>query len=463
MSEIIITVTQLVYLIAASLFIMGLRYLTSPQTARRGNFMASSGMLIAVVVTLLDLSVLNYQMILLAIVVGSLIGGVFARRIKMTAMPQMVGLLNGFGGGASALIAIGEFQRLSTGEIILTDSFVAIFLGIIIGGVTLTGSIVAFGKLQGIIKGQPITFPLQHPINFFLLFAFVAATIFFAIASPEPSFVLVMIGIALILGVLIVLPIGGADMPVVISMMNSLSGLAASTAGFVLGNNILVIAGALVGASGMILTFNMCKAMNRSPVNVLFGSFGAKKEISEDAQGEKNVRSIDAEEAAMILGYAESLIIVPGYGMAAAQAQHAVSELAERLEKRGVNVKYAIHPVAGRMPGHMNVLLAEAKVPYSQLVDMDDINPEFERTDVALIIGANDVVNPAARNDKSSPIYGMPILDADKAKHIIVIKRSMQTGFAGIDNDLFYNKKTMMFFGSARDAVSKLAEEINQL
>ena len=463
MSEIIPTITQLSYLIAASFFIMGLRYLTSPLTARKGNILASTGMFIAIVVTLLDFSVLNYQMILLAIVIGSLIGGVLARSIKMTAMPQMVGLLNGFGGGAAALIAVGEFQRLSTEEIILTDSFVAIFPGIFIGCVTLTGSLVAFGKLQGIIKGRPITFPLQHPINFFLLFTFIAASIFFVIASPDPSFILVLVGVSLILGVLIVFPIGGADMPVVIAMLNSLSGLAASTAGFVLGNNILVIAGALVGASGMILTNVMCKAMNRSPTKVLFGSFGAKKEITKAVKGDKNVRSIDVEEAAMILGYAKSVIVIPGFGMAAAQAQHAVSELAEHLEKRGVNIKYAIHPVAGRMPGHMNVLLAEANVPFTQLNDIDDINPEFKRTDVALVIGANDVVNPAARHNKSSPIYGMPILDADKAHHVIIIKRGMKPGFAGIDNELFYNKKTMMLFGDARDTVSKLIEEIGHI
>jgi H+-translocating NAD(P) transhydrogenase subunit beta len=462
MSEIIITGTQLAYLVAASFFIIGLRYLISPLTARRGNIIASCGMVIAIIVTLFDFSILNYQMIFLAILVGSLIGGTIARTIKMTAMPQMVGLLNGFGGGASALVALAEFQRLSVEKITVSNELVAIFPGIIIGGATFSGSLVAFGKLQGIVRGTPITFPLQNPINFFLMFVFVAASIFFVIVSPDPSFVLVLVGVALLLGVLLVIPIGGADMPVVISMLNSFSGLAASTAGFVLGNNMLIIAGALVGASGIILTSKMCKSMNRSLPKVLFGAVGAKKE-SMTTSGEKNIRTIHFEEGAMILGYAKSVIIIPGFGMAVAQAQQAVFDLAERLGKRGVSVKFAIHPVAGRMPGHMNVLLADAKVPYSQLYDLDDINPEFERTDVALVLGANDVVNPEARHNKSSPIYGMPILDADKARHIIVVKRSMNPGFAGVDNELFYNKNTTMLFGDARDVVTKLSEEINKL
>lgn len=461
MTEIIPTISQLGYLLAASLFIIGLRYLTSPSTARKGNIVAMTGMIIAVIITLFDFSVLNYQMILISIIVGSFIGGVLARAIKMTAMPQMVGLFNGFGGGASALIAVGEFQRISE-EIVASDAFVAVFPGILIGGVTFAGSLVAFGKLQGIIKEAPITFPLQHPINFFLLFVFVVASVFFVIVSLEPSFVLVLVVVSLTLGVLMVIPIGGADMPVVISTLNSLSGLAASTAGFVLGNNMLIIGGALVGASGIILTNKMCKAMNRSLPKVLFGAFGAKKKIAETVE-EKNVRSIDIEEAAVILGYAKSVIIIPGFGMAAAQAQHVAHSLAEFLEKRGVVIKFAIHPVAGRMPGHMNVLLAEAKVPYSQLYDIDIINPEFERTDVALVLGANDVVNPAALTNKSSPIYGMPILDAAKAHHVIVIKRSMRPGFAGVENELFYNKNTSMLFGDAREVLTNLVEEINKL
>ncbi len=467
MSEIILTGTQLVYLVAASLFIIGLRYLRSPLTARKGNIIASLGMLVAVVVTLLDLSILNYQMILLALLAGSLIGGIFARTVKMTAMPQMVGVLNGLGGGASALVAIGEFQRITSehgGFMIVNEALVAIFPGILIGCVTLAGSLVAFGKLHGVIRGEPIKFRLQNPINFFLMFAFAAISVFFIIASPGPSFILVLIGVALLLGILLVIPIGGADMPVVISMLNSLSGLAASTAGFVLGNNMLIIAGALVGASGMILTNVMCKAMNRPLMKVLFGSSLPKKGESRVTNAyEKTVRTIGTEEAAMVLGYANSVIIIPGFGMAAAQAQHLVYDLASLLEKRGVTVKYAIHPVAGRMPGHMNVLLAEAKVPYDKLYDIDNINLEFERTDVALVVGANDVVNPEARSNKSSPIYGMPILDADKARNVIVIKRSMKPGFAGVDNQLFYNKNTSMLFGDARSVIAKLVEQINKL
>lgn len=470
MSEMILTGTQLAYLVAASFFIMGLRYLRSPLTARRGNIVASLGMLIAVAVTLLDLSILNYQMILSAVLAGSLIGGIVARTVKMTAMPQMVGLLNGLGGGASALIAIGEFLRITPeGDgggliIIVNEALVAIFPGILIGCVTLAGSLVAFGKLHGIIRGEPIKFRLQNPTSFFLMFAFAAVSVFFITASPGPSFILVLVGVALLLGILLVIPIGGADMPVVISMLNSLSGLAASTAGFVLGNNILIIAGALVGASGMILTNVMCKAMNRPLIKVLFGSSLSRKEESPvTSADEKTVRTIGSEEAAMVLGYANSVIIIPGFGMAAAQAQHSVYDLASHLEKRGVTVKYAIHPVAGRMPGHMNVLLAEAKVPYDKLYDIDNINPEFDRTDVALVVGANDVVNPEARSNKSSPIYGMPILDADKAKHVIVIKRSMKPGFAGVDNELFYNKNTSMLFGDARGVIAKLVEEMNKL
>jgi NAD(P) transhydrogenase subunit beta len=465
MSEAILTGTQLAYLVAASFFIMGLRYLRSPMTARKGNVVASLGMLIAVAVTLLDFSVVNYQTILLAILVGSFIGGVIARKVKMTAMPQMVGLLNGLGGGASALVAMGEFHRIvSEGVIIVNEALVAIFPGILIGFVTLSGSLVAFGKLQGILRGEPIKFRLQNPINFFLTFAFGAASIFFIVASPGFPFVLVLVSVALLLGILLVIPIGGADMPVVISMLNSFSGLAASIAGFVLGNNILIIAGALVGASGMILTNIMCKAMNRPLTKVLFGSTTARKgETLLTNAVEKTVRTIGIEEAAMLLGYANSVIIIPGFGMAAAQAQHSVYDLASHLEKRGMTVKYAIHPVAGRMPGHMNVLLAEAKVPYHQLYDIDVINPEFERTDVALVVGANDVVNPEARSNKSSPIYGMPILNADKAKHVIVVKRSMKPGFAGVDNELFYNKNTSMLFGDAREIVARLGEEINKL
>jgi NAD(P) transhydrogenase subunit beta len=462
-----ITFIQICYIVAASLFIIGLAYLSSPATARKGNMIASIGMLIAIIATLLDRNVLNYDMILVGIIIGSLIGAFSAKMVKMTAMPQMVGLFNGFGGAASALVAVGTFGRfIQTGEAISLNSNVSIILSILIGGVTFTGSLIAFAKLQGIVSGSPITFPGQQPFNGALLVLFFLGGLYL-LASPEsPTIFLLITLISLLLGVLFVIPIGGADMPVVISLLNSFSGLAASAAGFVISNNVLIVSGALVGASGLILTQIMCKAMNRSLTNVLFGAFGVGDMAAgaiEGASGDKTVRSIDAEEGAMMMAYARSVIVVPGYGMAAAQAQHSVRDLATQLENHGVDVKYAIHPVAGRMPGHMNVLLAEADVPYPQLYDMDDINPEFERADVALVIGANDVVNPAARHDQGSPIYGMPILDVDKAHNIIVIKRSLNPGFAGIDNELFYGEKTVMLFGSAREMVSDLVNEVKQL
>jgi len=380
----------------------------------------------------------------------------------------MVGLLNGLGGASSALIAVAEFWRLlDSSQPIPLDVNISMLLDVLIGGVTLTGSFLAFAKLQGLISGTPITFPLQQPFNLLLLGSYLAGSAYLIITPDSLPVFLGVVAVSLVLGVMFVLPIGGGDMPVVISLLNSLSGVAAAAAGFVVMNNMLIIAGALVGASGIILTQIMCKAMNRSLASVLFGAFGtgasAGGEASATSSLDKSVHAIDSEEGAMMLGYARSVVIVPGYGMAVAQAQHAVRELAEQLEKNGVEVKYAIHPVAGRMPGHMNVLLAEANVPYPQLYDMDDINPEFERVDVALIIGANDVVNPAARHDKASPIYGMPILDVDKAQHTIVIKRSMRSGFAGVENELFYNPKTFMLFGSAQDVVAQLVSQVKDL
>ncbi len=457
---------QISYLIASSLFIVGLKQLGSPATARQGNVVAAIGMLIAVVVTLLDRQVLNYEMIAVAIAAGSVIGAIAAQRVAMTEMPQMVGLLNGCGGAASALVAIAEFWRLLSGpETVSVEATITMILGVLIGGVTLTGSLVAFAKLQGIMPGAPITFPFQQPFNFGLLITFLVGSGYLFVAPENAAVFLGLVAISLLLGVLFVLPIGGADTPVVISLLNSYSGLAASAAGFILMNNMLIIAGALVGASGIILTQIMCKAMNRSLANVLFTAFGSGKTATAAAgsEGEKVVHAIDPEEGAMMLGYARSVVIVPGYGMAVAQAQHSVRELADQLERLGVSVKYAIHPVAGRMPGHMNVLLAEANVPYPQLCDMEDINPEFDRTDVALVIGANDVVNPAARDNTTSPIYGMPILEVDKAQHTIVIKRGMSSGFAGVDNDLFYKNKTMMMFGGAKDVIDKLVSEVKQL
>ncbi len=466
LSEFLPTGIQLSYLLAASLFIFGLKQLGSPATARQGNVIAAVGMAIAMIATLLDRQVLNYEMVLVGILIGALIGVVIAKTVAMTDMPQMVGILNGLGGAASALIAIAEFWRLQGTSSIPLDANLTISLGVLIGGVTLTGSLMAFAKLQGLVTGAPITFPLQQLVNALLLGGFVVGSIYLLINPYSLSVFWGLVAISLILGVLFVIPIGGADMPVVISLLNSYSGLAASAAGFILYNNMLIIAGALVGASGLILTNIMCKAMNRSLANVLFSAFGSSGGAAvagAAGQTEHVVHSIGPEEGAMMLGYARSVVIVPGYGMAVAQAQHSVRELADQLDRLGVDVKYAIHPVAGRMPGHMNVLLAEANVPYPQLYDMDDINPEFERVDVALVIGANDVVNPAAREDPGSPIYGMPILDVDRAQHTIVIKRGMSTGFAGVDNSLFYKDKTMMLFGSAKDVVSKLVSEVKQL
>jgi H+-translocating NAD(P) transhydrogenase subunit beta len=468
-SDFLPSAIQLGYLVAASLFIVGLKQLGSPATARQGNVLAAIGMLIAIVGTLLEKQVVSYELIVVGIIIGSIAGTIMAKTVAMTDMPQMVGLLNGFGGAASALVAVGEFWRyLSISESPTPDATITILLGVLIGGITFTGSLVAFAKLQELLPGAPMTFPLQQPFNAMLAIALLAGS-GYMLANPEnvPVF-LGLVAISNILGIMFVLPIGGGDMPVVVSLLNSYSGIAASVAGFILMNNMLIIAGALVGASGIILTQIMCKGMNRSLSSVLFSAFGSGggSAATAGAAGsaiDKTVRSINLEESAMMLGYARSVVIIPGYGMAVAQAQHAVRELADGLEKMGVDVKYAIHPVAGRMPGHMNVLLAEANVPYPQLYDMDDINPQFEETDVALVIGANDVVNPAARHDTASPIYGMPILEVDKAKHTIVIKRGMSAGFSGVDNELFYKDKTMMLFGSAKDVVAKLVAEVKQL
>lgn len=463
----LISVQELSYLGAAALFIIGLKQLGSPATARNGNRIAAVGMLVAVVVTLIDRQVVSFPMILLAMALGSVIGVLIATRVAMTEMPQMVGILNGLGGAASALVAMGEFWRLvSTGATLTTSTLITILLGVLIGGITLTGSLVAFAKLQGIIPGSPVRFPLQQALNALLVIAFFAGSAYLFVDSSQLGLFWGLTAVASVIGVLMVIPIGGADMPVVVSLLNSLSGVAASAAGFVVGNSMLIIAGALVGASGLILTQIMCKAMNRSLLNVLFSGFGSAPAAVSGEGGSganQSVKTLEAEEGAMMLGYAKSVVIIPGYGMAVAQAQHSVKELADQLERLGVEVKYAIHPVAGRMPGHMNVLLAEANVPYPQLRDMDDINPEFENTDVALVIGANDVVNPAARSNPGSPIYGMPILDVDRAHHTIVIKRSMNTGFAGIENDLFYKDKTMMMFGSAKEVLNQLVSEVKQL
>lgn len=465
MDSLLINGIELSYLVASALFILGLKKLGSPATARQGNLIAAIAMLLAVVATLLDQQVLNYGMIAAGIAIGSVVGVVTAQKVEMTDMPQLVGLFNGLGGAASALVAIAEFWRLLTlGESLSVTTSITIILGVLIGGVTLTGSLIAFAKLQGIMPGRPIIFPAQKVVNFSILGGFLGGSIYL-FAHPDPSIFLPLVAISLVLGILFVIPIGGGDMPVVISLLNSYSGLAASAAGFVVGNNMLIIAGALVGASGIILTQIMCKAMNRSLTNVLFAGFGSDSDTSGSGSGaiEGTIKTVDPEEGAMMLGYARSVVIIPGYGMAVAQAQHSVKELADVLEKNGVEVKYAIHPVAGRMPGHMNVLLAEANVPYNQLYDMDDINPQFDNTDVALVIGANDVVNPAARHDKGSPIYGMPILEVEKAKTTIVIKRGMSTGFSGVQNELFFKDKTMMLFGGAKEMIEKLSSEVKEL
>jgi NAD(P) transhydrogenase subunit beta len=458
---------KLFYLLAAVMFILGLKRLSSPATARSGNWLASLGMLIAIVVTLVFQEILGWREIIIGMIVGSLVGGIFARTVKMTGMPQMVALLNGFGGGASALVASAEYFRyLEAGQGIPINFGVAIQLSVLIGTLTFTGSLIAFGKLQELVTGKAVTYPLQKTLNALLLLGTLGLAVWLMIEPNNPlAFYGVLIGAAL-LGVTSVIPIGGADMPVVISLLNSYSGIAAAMTGFVINNEGLIISGALVGASGLILTNIMCRAMNRSLANVLFGAFGATvAEIGgpDGAPGDLTVRSLTHEDAATMLAYARQVVFTPGYGLAVAQAQHEVRELADMLQDRGVQVKYAIHPVAGRMPGHMNVLLAEADVPYDQLYDMDQINPEFPQTDVSVVIGANDVVNPVARHDKSSPLYGMPILDVDKATHCIVMKRSMRPGFAGVDNELFYQEKTSMLFGDAKDSFKKLIQEVQQL
>jgi NAD(P) transhydrogenase subunit beta len=456
---------RLVYLVAAVFFIVGLKRLQRPETARRGNALSGVGMAIAVVATLLAMEIVTPATVLAGMLVGSGIGFWMARTVKMTAMPQMVALLNGFGGAASLLVGGAEFLKSELrGQQIPLDTGITIQLALLIGGVTFTGSLVAFAKLQELMTGRPIVYFGQKVINVLLGTAVVVLSAY-QLATPEsllwPFYA--VCAISLVLGVLLVIPIGGADMPVVIALLNSYSGIAAAMTGFVIDNDMLIIAGALVGSSGVILTRIMCKAMNRSLANVLFGAFGASAGASTKSAAGLSVRSITPEDAAIQLAYANYVVIIPGYGMAVAQAQHQVRELQELIEKRGGTVHYAIHPVAGRMPGHMNVLLAEANVPYEKLREMDDINPDMERCDVALVIGANDVVNPAARNDPSSPIYGMPIINADHAKSIIVLKRSMAAGFAGIENELFYNPKTSMLFGDAKQSLLKVIAEIKQL
>jgi NAD(P) transhydrogenase subunit beta len=456
------SVPEAAFLIASLLFIFGLKRLSSPRTARSGNTLAAIGMALALGGTFLLPGMGHFGWILLAIVIGALPGWLLARRVKMTAMPQMVSLFNGMGGACALFISFGEWLGEPADSHDLGRAL-PMLLGIVFGSVSFTGSLVAFGKLQGLISEKPLRWPLQKTGNALLL-AVILASSAAAPSSQHEMWILLPAAAALLLGVAQVLPIGGADMPVVISVLNSCTGLAAAVTGFAMHNMSMIIAGTLVGAAGSFLTVLMCKAMNRSLAKVIFGSFGlAPKEAAAAAQGDQSMREIAASECAVMMGYARKVIIIPGYGLAVAQGQHLVHELDEVLEKRGVEVKYAIHPVAGRMPGHMNVLLAEADVPYPKLQDMEEINPEFDQADVALIIGANDVVNPAARTDAASPIFGMPILNADKAKNVIVIKRGRGAGFAGIENGLFYNPKTRMLFGDAKKALQELVTEVKAL
>jgi H+-translocating NAD(P) transhydrogenase subunit beta len=459
------TTSNLLYLVTIICFVLALRFLSSPTTARRGNWIGAFGMTVAIIVTLANSSVVIGWRIIVGGAIGATFGAVAARRVKMTAMPQMVALFNGVGGGAAALISLAEFHnRAPLPGKLHVDIAIAIVLSALIGSVSFAGSAVAFAKLQELIGGRPITYPGQQFVNALVALVVLAAGITI-IAGYEEQWVLVVLILgALTFGVLFVLPIGGADMPVVISLLNAFTGLAAAATGFELDSFVLIVSGALVGASGTLLTMMMSRAMNRSLTNVLFGAFGQVQAGAGSATAyEGTVRSVTPEDVAIMLSYAHRVVIVPGYGMAVAQAQHAVHELADELEKKGVIVEYAIHPVAGRMPGHMNVLLAEANVPYPALKEMDEINPEFPQTDVALVIGANDVVNPAARNEPGSPIYGMPILDVDQAHQIVVMKRSMATGFAGIDNPLFVNEKTAMLFGDAKESVLKLVSSVKAL
>jgi proton-translocating NAD(P)+ transhydrogenase subunit beta len=457
-------VTNLLYLVTIVTFILALRFLSNPATARRGNQIGAAGMLVAIVVTFAQDSIASYWEIGAGMVVGGAFGAVAARKVRMTAMPQMVALFNGVGGGAAALISLAEFHnRAPDPGALKTDISASIMLSAIIGSISFAGSMVAFAKLQELVRGRPIVYPLQQATNALLFAAVLAAGIAITAGAEKQWLIWALVAGAALFGVLFVLPIGGADMPVVISLLNAFTGLAAAATGFELENNVLIVSGMLVGASGTLLTILMGRAMNRSIANVLFGAFGQLAPSTGGAVAgatDGQVRSASAEDVAVMLAYASKVVFVPGYGMAVAQAQHDVRALADLLESRGVEVSYAIHPVAGRMPGHMNVLLAEANVPYPQLKEMDEANGEFPRTDVALVIGANDVVNPDARNNTGSPIYGMPILNVDQSQQVVVLKRSMSPGFAGIDNPLFLNPKTVMLFGDAKESVGKLAASV---
>jgi H+-translocating NAD(P) transhydrogenase subunit beta len=460
-----IIATELIYLLAAVLFILGLQFLSSPRSARRGNWIAAAGMALAVAWTVVVLrdsfTTAGIIICVVGFVIGGIVGLVSARTVKMTAMPQMVAIFNGAGGGAAALVGVSALLNLSGQHPEFQTGFPEVF-AVIIGGISFAGSVIAFLKLQELITGAPITFPGQHVVNGLLALVILALAAVLLAVNSSIVVITVLLALVLVLGVTFVLPIGGADMPVVISMLNACTGLAVAASGFALNNFALIVAGTLVGASGTVLTRKMSDAMGRSLINVLFGAFGQVQVGAGGgtSAGGRTVRSGSAEDIGTLLAYSRSVIIVPGYGLAVAQGQHALRELADLLERRGVEVKYAIHPVAGRMPGHMNVLLAEANVPYEQLKEMDEINDEFKQTDVALVVGANDVVNPAARNSPGSDIYGMPILNADQARNVVILKRSMRPGFAGIDNELFYDHRTILLFGDAKESLTKLVAAV---
>ncbi len=446
---------NLSYIVSAILFIYGIKMLGSPATARQGNRLSSVAMLLAIVVTLLDQGIVEYQWILLGVIIGGTIGALAARLVAMTSMPEMVALFNGFGGMASLLVGWAALFPDATAN--STFTITTIFLSILIGAITFSGSLIAWGKLSEIIPSKAMLFSGQRVVNGLLVLAIIALGILFCIDPANTTYLYTIIALSLVFGIMAVIPIGGADMPVVISLLNSYSGIAACAAGFAINNNILIVAGSLVGASGIILTQIMCKSMNRSLGNVLFSGFGAVKADTGEVQGE--VKPITAEDAFYVLEAASNVVVVPGYGMAVAQAQHVVKELQELLEENGAEVNYAIHPVAGRMPGHMNVLLAEADVPYDQLIEMDEINPRMGNVDVCIVIGANDVVNPAARENEGSPIYGMPVINVDEARTVFVLKRSMASGFAGIDNPLFFKENTRMLFGDAKESIGHIVRE----
>ncbi len=445
---------QFAYIVSGGLFIFGLKQLGSPATARRGNMISATAMLVAIVAALLDQGIVDFQYIVIGFVVGGAVGAAAARLVQMTSMPEMVALFNGFGGMASLLVGWAALSPEAG-----TFTLVTIILSIFIGGMTFTGSLIAYGKLSETIGSGAVQFSGQQVVNSLIVLGILGGSVMFCMNPGNDLWLFVVIGLALVFGIMAVIPIGGADMPVVISLLNSYSGLAACAAGFAVDNNILIVAGALVGASGIILTQIMCKAMNRSLSNVLFSGFGSGKQDTTEVEGE--IKPISVDDAYYVLEAASNVAIIPGYGMAVAQAQHVVKELTELLEQNGAEVNFGIHPVAGRMPGHMNVLLAEADVPYDQLLEMDDINPRMENVDVAIVIGANDVVNPAARENEGSPIYGMPVINVDNARTVFVLKRSMASGFAGIENPLFYKDNTRMLFGDAKESIGGLIREFS--